>query len=146
MEDLEREVPHGEDDDDGDQACKNENDDLLEPFVEREEHPLRARSPESVLPLHRRTLPRKPDNERLTRGQIPMDKRNDHGAFTHRRRQALDRRMAHVAGSVPPRPRSGPVTRYPSSSRTMPTSAAHCVLGTPPRQRKSEVASTIRSS
>ena len=56
MEDLEREVPHGEDDDDGDQACEDENDDLLEPFVEREQHPLRARSPKSVLPLHRRSF------------------------------------------------------------------------------------------
>ena len=27
-----------------------------------------------------------------------MNKRNDHGTFTHRRGQALDRAMAHVAG------------------------------------------------
>src|SRR6185503_13837275 len=168
MEDLEREVPHGEDDDDGDQACNNENDDLLEPYVEREEHPLRARSPESVLQLHRRTLPPKPDNERLTRGQIPMDKRNDHGAFTHRRRQALDRRMAHVAGSEHARhacleviglPVESPVGRQRTAAPEIGTGHEIPLLvandadlrrplriGHAAEAEKEQVASTIRSS
>jgi hypothetical protein len=55
MEDLEREVPHGEDDNDGDQACEDEDNDLLEPLVKREERPFGARAPKSFLPLHRRS-------------------------------------------------------------------------------------------
>ena len=69
MEDLEREVPHGEDDDEGDEASEDQNHDLLEPFVEREQHPLRARPTKSLLPLHRRSSEpanRPPDSDEQT--------------------------------------------------------------------------------
>ena len=52
MKNLEREVPYGEDHDDGDQAGEDQDDDLLEAFVKREQHPFSAGLPESVLPLH----------------------------------------------------------------------------------------------
>ena len=48
-----REIPDGEDDDDGDQACQDEDDDLLEFFLKREQRPLGLRAPKSFLPLHR---------------------------------------------------------------------------------------------
>ena len=70
MEDFEREVPHGEDDDDGDEASEDQNHYLLEPFVEREQHPLRARPAKSLLPLHRRSSEptnRLPDSDEQTR-------------------------------------------------------------------------------
>src|SRR6478672_2951358 len=90
MEDLQREVPHRKDDDDSDQACQDEDNDLLEPFVKREEHPFSADPSQSDLPLHFRILPREA-TERAIRPprKIPMNKRNDRGTFTHRRGQAL---------------------------------------------------------
>ena len=74
----------GEDDDDGDEACQDEDDDLLEFFVKREQRPLGLRAPKSFLPLHRLSSHASCANERLTPGKITMDERHDHGAFTHR--------------------------------------------------------------
>jgi hypothetical protein len=43
LKDFEREIPHGEDDEDGDQRGKDQNDDVLELVIEAEqaESPLR---------------------------------------------------------------------------------------------------------
>src|ERR1700737_5056590 len=41
--------------------------------------------------------------------------------------------------------RSEPVTMYPPLSQTTPASAAHCVCGTPPSPRKSQLVSAVHS-
>ena len=63
---------------------QDEDDDLLEFFVKREQRPLGLRAPKSFLPLHRLSSHASCANERLTPGKITMDERHDHGAFTHR--------------------------------------------------------------
>ena len=83
VEDLECEVPHGEDDDDGNQPREDKDDDLLESLVERKQHPFGSRALNSFLPLHRHSSHARAQNEGLTFSKIPMNESNSHGAFAH---------------------------------------------------------------
>ena len=86
VEDLEREVPHREDDDEGDQGGEDQNHDLLEPFVEAQQTTPRALD-EILLACTAsssfiQTANRPPDSDA---------QRRRHGAFADGRGDSLDR-------------------------------------------------------